>query len=252
MKRLIAILVLLALSGASESLLAKENDNTKTTGDDATDREMVKLQKKSRSLKTCTATVTTTIRVEDQEVTVTGSGIFMGPGKMRVEESLPDGGGQVVLSDGSYLWMHDRSENMVSRINLARVYQVTKMEADVHQFDPLRPFRGVDWSSIRYTGKDSVDGAVYEGFAASTLPSLLSAQLPSPPVRVKLSVHPADGLLRMARLYDADENEVVVQTFSDLQGNREVDSKLFEFVAPAGAHPMDATDELIGFFKSVE
>jgi outer membrane lipoprotein-sorting protein len=251
MKRLLTVAALLMFATSSLTF-AKDKDNTKTTGDDATDREMVKLQKKSKVLKTCTATVSTTIRVGDQEVTVAGSGIFKGPGKMRIEESLPDGGGQVVLSDGSYLWMYDRSENMVSRINLSRVYQMTKMEADVHQFDPLRPFRGVKWSTIRHTGPDTIEGVIHESFEAEPLPSILAAQLPSPPVRVRLAIHPTDGLLRSARLYDAEDNEIVVQAFSDIQGNRELEDKSFEFIVPAGAHPMDATNEMIDFFKSVE
>lgn len=251
MKRLFAA-VLVGVAMISGSVFAEEDDNKKTTGDDATDREMVKLQKKSGALETCTATVSTTIRVEDQEVTVTAQGLFKKPGKMRIEESLPDGGGQVVVSDGSYLWMHDRTENMVSRINLARVYQMTEMEADVHQHDPLRPFRGVEWSSIRHTGQETVDGVSHETFEAKLLPSLLFAQLPSPPERVILSVHPVDGLLRRAQLYDAEDNEIVVQTFTDVQANRKLNKKSFEFVVPAGAHPMDATNEMIGFFNSVK
>ena len=245
-------LVAFLMTFSATAVLAEEKDNTKSSGDDKTDREMVKLQKKSKGLQTCTATVTTMIRVEDQEITVSGRGLFKGPGKMRVEESLPDGGGQVVLNDGSYLWMHDKSENMVSRINLSRVYLVTKFEADVHQFDPLRPFRGVDWESIRYTGTDSIDGVVHEAFEAATLPSLYFAQLPSPPTKAKLSVHPADGLLRRVRFYDADDNEIIVQAFSDVQGNREISDKQFEFVVPAGAHPMDATNEMVSFFQGFQ
>lgn len=228
-----------------------KKDNTKSTGDDRTDREMVKLQKKARGIETVTAELATTIRVEDQEVTLAGPGQFKGPGKMRVEKSLPDGSSQVVLNDGSYLWIHDRGENMVSRINLSRVYQITQAEADVDQFDPLRPFRGVEWTSIRHAGTDTIAGVVHEAFEAMLLPSLLSAQLPSPPTKVRLSIHPADGLLRMARLYNEAGDEVIVQTFLDVQANREIADRTFEFIVPAGAHPMDATDETIRFFQSV-
>ena len=61
-----------------------------------------------------------------------------------------------------------------------------------------------------------------------------------------------DGLLRVARLYDAENIEIIVQVFSDVQGNRELDDKLFEFIVPAGAHPMDATNETIDFFQSIQ
>tara|TARA_B100000700_G_scaffold328584_2_gene446912 strand:- start:29 stop:781 length:753 start_codon:yes stop_codon:yes gene_type:complete len=242
----------LTLLLAASSVFAEEKDNTKTTGDDKTDGQMVKLQKKAKGLKTCKATISTTIRIEDQEVTVEGKGLFKGPGKMRVEESMPDGGGQVVLSDGSYLWIHDLSENMVTRINLGRVYQITQLEADVHQFDPLRPFRGVTWESIRYAGQEVSDGETLETFDATPQPSILFAQLPTPPAKVKLAIHPGDGLLRTARLYDADGNEMIVQAFSNVQGNRELEDKRFEFVVPAGAHPMDATNETIGLFQLLQ
>ena len=252
MTRLMTVTMGVVFAVAISPVSGKENDNTKTTGDDKTDREMVKLQKKSKGLKTCTARISTTIRIEDQEVTIEGPGMFKGPGKMRIEKSLPDGSAQLVVNDGSYLWIHDKAENMVSRINLSRVYQVTHIEADVDQFDPLRPFRGVDWSTIRYTGTDTISGIVHEAFEAAPLLSLLFAQLPSPPTKVKLSIHPGDGLLRRARIYDAENNEIIVQTFSDVQGNRELDNRLFEFIAPAGAHPMDETNETIRFFQSIE
>ena len=250
MKTWVTFALMVVLIGST--VFAKDKDNTKTTGDDNTDREMVKLQKKTKGLETCVATVSTTIRIEDQEVTISGPGMFKGPGKMRVKKSLPDGSSQLVLNDGSYLWIHDRAENLVSRINLSRVYQATKMEADVDQSDPLRPFRGLDWGTIRYTGTDTIAGIIHEAFVATPLPSLLLAQLPSPPAQIKLSVHPVDGLLRRARLYDAEGNKIIVQTFTDVQGNRDLDNKQFEFIVPAGAHPMDATNETIAFYKSLE
>jgi outer membrane lipoprotein-sorting protein len=244
--------MLLLLAFLVSPLWSEEKENGKSTGDDRTDREMVELQKKSKGLRTCTAQVSTLIRIDDQEVTIAGPGMFKGPGKMRIEKSLPDGSAQLVINDGSYLWIHDKSENMVSRINLARVYQVTQVEADADQFDPLRPFRGVDWSTIRYTGPDTLAGIVHAGFEATPTPTLLFAQLPSPPTKVKLSIHLGDGLLRRARIYDAEENEIFVQEFAEVQGNRELDNKLFEFIVPAGAHPMDATTEIIDFFQSIE
>jgi outer membrane lipoprotein-sorting protein len=250
MKHLIPAILLLII--CSSPLRSEDDDNRKTTGDDKTDKQMVELQKKSKGLKTCTAHVSTLIRIEDQEVTIAGPGMFMGPGKMRIEKSLPDGSAQLVINDGSYLWIHDKTENMVSRINLARVYQVTKIEADTDQFDPLRPFRGVDWKTIRYTGKDTIAGIPHAGFDATPMPTLLFAQLPSPPAKVKLSVHLVDGLLRRARIYDEEGIEIIVQEFSDVQGNRELDKKQFEFIVPAGAHPMDATSETIEFFKSIQ
>ena len=252
MTQLIGRLVLLLVLTVSSPLIAEDDDNKKTTGHDATDGKMVELQKMSKPLETCTALVSTTIRIGDQEVTVDANGTFQKSSRMRIEESLPGGGGSVTLSDGSYLWMHDRSENMVTRINLARVYQVTEMEADVHQFDPLRPFRGVKWSTIRHTGLDTIEGVVHEAFEAEPLPSILFAQLPSPPTKVLLSVHPGDGLLRRASLFDAGGSEIVVQRFTEVQGNRKLDKKTFEFIVPAGAHPMDATEEMIGLFSDLK
>lgn len=251
MKRLMTVTIRVVFALAISPVSGKENDNTQTTGDDRTDREMVKLQKKSKGLKTCTALISTTIRIEDREETIVGPGMFKGPGKMRLEKSQPEESAQLVVNDGSYLWIYDKAENMVSKINLFRVYQATHIEADVDQFDPLRPFRGVDWSTIRHTGTDTISGFVHEAFEAAPLLSFLFA-LPSPPAKVRLSIHPGDGLLRRARIYDAENKEIFVQTFSDVQGNRELDDRLFEFIVPAGAHPMDATNETIGFFQSIE
>lgn len=228
-------------------IFAKEKGGQSTT-DAVTDSVMVMLQERSKGIKTCIARIETVVAFGGQRIEEQGIGYFKLPNLMRVETQLTDGIREISVSDGSYLWMYDASENAVTRVNLSGVFRATDLEADLVQFDPLRPFRGVVWESIRHVGVDTTGEAV-QVFSAVPLRNLLTAQLPASIDHVELRVHTGDGLLRSARLNDDEQTVVIEQRFLDIQMDKEVEDRRFQFVVPAGAHPMDATSDLIQLLR---
>ena len=232
--------------------VSAENENKMSTGDGKTDEIMVEIQKNAREIATCKAEQTTVIRVMDQELTLNASATFKRPNLMRLD-TVQD---QVIisqrLSDGGLMWTYDHEEKIVSKVNLGRVYRITDLEADADQADPLRPFRGLEWTSIRYTADEIFEDRPHRVFEAKTKVNLLHAQLPNPPVKAQLLINPEDGLLRRVGLFDVENNEIITQTFHNLTINPELKDKWFEFIVPAGAHVIDATDDAIQALKTAQ
>ncbi len=246
MKRwVVAMLILTAQVSA-------ENKNKMSTGDGKTDKIMVEIQKNAREIATCKAEQTTVIRVMDQKLTLNASATFKRPNLMRLD-TVQD---QMIisqrLSDGGLMWTYDREEKIVSKVNLGRVYRITNLEADADQADPLRPFRGLEWTSIRYIADEIFEERSHRVFEAKTKVNLLHAQLPNPPVKAQLLINPEDGLLRRIGLFDAEDNEIITQTFHNLSINPDVKDKWFEFIVPSGTHVIDATDDAIQALKTAQ
>lgn len=228
---------------------AEDDGKKMSTGDDRTDAMMVELQGLSRKIEACVANMTTVIRVMDQEISLQANAAFKRPNLMRIDMVE----GEVVLSrrlsDGGLMWNYDKEEKIASKVNLGRVYRITSLEADGDQPDPLRAFRGLEWKTIRYTGQEPLDGELYRVFEATPILNILHAQLPEPPVKVQIYVHAKDGLLRVSNLYNAAGKEILSLRFKNLTVNPKLEDKWFEFLIPAGAHVIDATDDLIEIFK---
>ena len=248
MKRwLIAILILTASVSAQ-----KKDDNKVSTGDPKTDEMMVEIQKSGKKSDVCMTRQTTLIRIMGQELELEANAAFKRPNLMRIN-TVQD---KVIMSqrvsDGGLMWTYDRTEKIAAKVNMGRVYRITGLEADADQPDPLRPFRALEWTSIRYTGDEIFEGTSHRVFSATPKPSLLHAQLPEPPVKIHLIINPKDGLLRITRLLDADDNPIITQTFHDLTVNPDLKDKWFEFIIPSGAHIIDSTGDTIEALKAVE
>ncbi|MDA0745316.1 MAG: hypothetical protein O2954_02285 [bacterium] len=216
-----------------------------STGDVKTDEVVVALQKKLAEAKACRARVITVFRLDGEEFEILDDLSVRVPGRMHVERLLAGEIRETIVSDGSLLWRYDPEEKMVSRINIARVYRATSIEVDADQPDPLRPFRAMEWKSIRYVEATVEGGENYRVFEAVPTMTLLYADLPVPPVRIRFSIHAGDGLLREIRFYGPEGNEILLQKFEEVVVNPTLDERLFEFVVPVGAHVMDVTDETI-------
>ena len=243
MKRyLIAMLILTAQVGADEM----------STGDGKTDAVMVEIQKLVREIDRCAGTQTTVIRIQGQELTLRANAAFKRPNLMRLD-TVEDA--EIIaqrLSDGGLMWTYDRAEKIASKVNLGRVYRLTDLEADADQADPLRPFRGLEWTTIRYTGDEIFDDQPHRVFEAKPKVNLLHAQLHLPLVKAQLTINAETGLLRETRLFDASDDEIIAQTFHNLTVNPDLKDAKFEFIVPSGAHIIDATDEAIQALKAVE
>ena len=156
------------------------------------------------------------------------------------------------MSDGGLLWIYDAQERMAQRINLSRFFKATGREADADQPDPARPFRGLQWKTIRYVGSELLEGENHRVFDAVPDISLLQAQLPVVLAKVRIYIHPNDGLLRRIEIYDASDAVVILQQFEGVVVNPKLDDSQFEFVVPSGAHVIDMTDDSIRILKSAE
>ena len=228
-----------------------QDEGKMSTGDDKTDAMMVELQGLSKEAEACVAHMTTVIRVMDQVLTLEANTAFKRPNLMRIDTVQGETVVSRRLSDGGLMWNYDKEEKIATKVNLGRVYRTTKLEADGDQPDPLRPFRGLEWKTIRYQGQEPLDGKLYRVFEANPIPNMLHAQLPEPPVKVQIYVDANDGLLRISKLLDGAGNEILSLRFKNLTLNPKLEGKSFEFLIPSGAHVMDATDDLVQLFKTL-
>jgi outer membrane lipoprotein-sorting protein len=187
----------------------------------------------------------------DQEISLESDAAFKRPNLMRFDTVQDDVILSQRLSDGGLMWTYDREEKLAIKVNLGKVYRITNLEADADQADPLRPFRSLEWETIRYIGDETFEEMPHHIFEATPKANLLHAQLPQPPVKVKLVIRPKDGLLRIIRFLDASDNEIITQTFHNLTVNPKIEANWFEFIIPSGAHIIDSTDDTIQALKSV-
>ncbi len=221
-----------------------------STGDVRTDSVLVEVQKKLRAVRTCRAQVVTVLRMMGQQVAVRDTAAYKVPARMRLEKVLPGGIREVTVSTGSIMWTYDSEEQMAVRINLVRIYRATGREADVYQPDPTRPFRGLAWKTIRAVGTEPAGADTLYVFEAVPQVNLLQAELQIMLTKVRFSVHPADGLLRFVRFYDASGEEVLSHRFEEVALNPDLDNSLFEFVIPANVGVLDKTDDVIKLLKA--
>lgn len=234
--------LLLAQSGAWAQ------DKKVSTGDTKTDAAIVDVQEKRGDTATCRAQLTTLYKVMDQELEETVDAFFKAPNLIFLGTSENEKWMPAMVSDAGMLWTYDTAEKIVTKFNRGRIFRETQLEVDAYVPDPLRPFRGVIWESIRLHNSTNKDLFVFD---ADLQPNLLSAQLPNTLVKVRLSVSAKDGLLRLVRAFDAEGNEVVVRTFTDVKPKAQFSDKMFEFVIPSGAHVMDGTGDAISLLKSL-
>lgn len=244
MKWMIRFILGLSLMGGN--LWADENKAS--TGDDKTDAAIVDVQKKRGDTAMCQARLTTLYKVMDQELTETIDAFFKAPGLMFLGVSEDGKWIPSMVSDRGMLWTYDAEEKMVTKFNRGRIYRETQLEVDAYIPDPLRPFRGVVWESIRLKNTADVETYVFE---ADLKPNLLSAQLPSALVKALVVVSKKDGLLRTVQAFDAEGNDVVVRRFEDVRLDTKFSDKMFEFVIPSGAHVMDGTGDAVQLLKAL-
>lgn len=226
-------------------------ENKVSTGDEKTDEMMVAVQEQLKELKSCTARVTTIFKLMGQEVEDKADAAFQAPDRIRFEMTYEGKRVPTFLVDGSEMWMYDPEENLVTKFNRARIYRETDLEVDAYVLDPLRPFRGLKWQTIRYVGDAAVDGQNCRAFEAEPELDLLRAQLPVMPTKVRLLIHKGDGLLRAAFVFDDSGAEIVVRRFAQVKPNPGLAANFFEFVIPSGAYVIDATDDTVALLKAV-
>lgn len=227
---------------------AWSDDKKVSTGDSKTDAVIVDVQQRRSDMTMCRAKLLTTYKVMDQELQEVSDAFFKAPNLMFLGVSEGDKWIPSMISDAGTLWTYDAEEKNVTKFNRGRIYRETEFEVDAYIPDPLRPFRGVVWTSIRLSDASNKEMHVFD---ANLKPNLLSAQLPDALVRVRLSLSTQDGLLRLVQAFDASGNEVVVQRFDQVQLDVKVSDQMFEFVIPSGAHVIDGTGDAVMLLKNL-
>lgn len=228
--------------------VALADDKKVSTGDAKTDAALVAIQEKRGDASVCQARLFTIYKVMDEEIEDVTDAFYQLPNLMFLGV-LNDGKWMPsMISDLGMLWTYDAVENMVTKFNRGRIYRETNLEVDAYIPDPLRPFRGVVWESIRLRPSTDKNLSVFEAQLTS---NLLSAQLPVALVKAHLGISTKDGLLRTVQVFDADGHEVVIRRFEDVRLNAKIPDKLFEFVIPSGAHVMDGTGDAVQLLKSL-
>lgn len=227
---------------------ARSDDKKVSTGDAKTDAAIVDVQQSRKDITMCQAKLLTTYYVMDQELKETSDAFFKTPNLMFL--GAPDGDKWIpsMISDAGTLWTYDGEEKIVTKFNRGRIYRETELEVDAYIPDPLRPFRGVIWTSIRLSDTSNKELHVFD---ADLKPNLLSAQLPDALVRARLSIATKDGLVRKVQAFDSGGNEVVVQQFDAVQLDVKISDKIFEFVIPSGAHVIDGTSDAVLLLKNL-
>ena len=225
-------------------------ENKVSTGDEKTDEMMVAVQAQLKDLKSCTARLTTQFKLMGEEIEDEADAAFQAPDRIRFETAYEGKRVPTFLVDGGEMWMYDPEENLVTRFNRARIYRETDLEVDAYVLDPLRPFRGLKWQTIRYVGEEAINGQNCRAFEAEPEFDLLHAQLPVIPTRVRLMIHAGDGLLRTASVFDDSGAEIVVRRFDNVKVNPRLAADFFEFVIPSGAYVIDATDDTVALLKA--
>lgn len=228
--------------------VARSDDKKVSTGDSKTDAAIVDVQQSRKDITMCQAKLLTTYKVMDQELKEETEAFFKAPNLMFFGVSDGDKWVPSMISDAGTLWTYDAEEKIVTKFNRGRIYRETELEVDAYIPDPLRPFRGVIWTSIRLSDASNKELHVFD---ADLKPNLLSAQLPDALVRARLSISTKDGLVRKVQAFDSDGNEVVVQQFDAVQLDVTVSDKMFEFVIPSGAHVIDGTSDAVLLLKNL-
>ena len=249
--RMVRVLLLVGLLGAAPGAALAKGKKL-STGDTKTDGMMVALQEKTKAVEACTGKMVTTLRMMGQEVAIQYDAAFKRPNRIRLDLIQAGAVLATIVSDGGLLWVYEAGEKLVTKVNRSRVYRATELEADADQPDPIRPFRGLVWPSIRYAGDETVGARTLRVFEALPKPNPMQAQLPVAPVKVKIYVDSEDGLLRTVRSYDAAGAEIMIQQFSDVRVTPNLADSRFEFVIPAGAHVIDATDDTVQLLKALK
>jgi len=227
---------------------AWSDDKKVSTGDTKTDAAIVDVQQNRKDITMCQAKLSTTYKVMDQELNEVSDAFFKAPNLMFLGGADGDKWVPSMISDAGTLWTYDAEEKIVTKFNRGRIYRETEFEVDAYIPDPLRPFRGVIWTSIRLSDASNKEMHVFD---ADLKPNLLSAQLPDALVRARLSISTKDGLLRKVQAFDSGGHEVVIQQYNAVKVDVTVSDKMFEFVIPSGAHVIDGTGDAVLLLKNL-
>ena len=213
------------------------------------------LEAKAAEVKTYRADMTIEMQMMGQSMVSKGTMIFKAPGKTRMETVMKMGAmemKQVNVVDGETAWTHQPAMNMVTKIDLKKVAEVTGNAAGTSGAgDVSRPFQPLRPGTVQHLRADSLGDTevhVFEGSPQMSGPANASMM----PAKLQLWVGTADGMVRKTVMLDANGTPMMTQTFTNVRINTEVADTLFEFTPPAGAQVMDMTEGTLNMVRQMQ
>lgn len=187
---------------------------------------------KAQAIESYTADIQITLLKEPEKVEMTGTIMHKKPDKLNMELSVVGNNPmkQMTISNGDCLWQYIPQANVARKINIKSAVAKGFMQ---EQGGLHMPFKDIEPESMKFAGRSAVYGhrvVVFEGKPKASL----KQQDPERFIKMAVWVSPEDGLARRVAVYDRQDNEVMIQEFTNLKTNIFLRDSLFEFSPPKG------------------
>ncbi|MCM8794434.1 MAG: outer-membrane lipoprotein carrier protein LolA [Candidatus Omnitrophica bacterium] len=166
---------------------------------------------------------------DGQPVRLEGRILFQQPNKRRLEirQGPSVDSPQVIIADGKTEWHFDPASK-----------QVLRGAVPPQLPGPHKPFGEAKEGTVHLVQKMGEGAAAVWRFEAEPSP-LIAESAPVPIKVLRMDISPQDGLLRRLSILDEAGNEVLSQSYSDVETNIEISNEEFVFEPPDGAQVVD-------------
>jgi len=229
--------------------------NSPLRGEEGTEQIIAKLETKAAAVKSYQADTTTTIQMMGKNMSMQGNVVFKKPKKSRSETVMDMGAvkmQQIHVSDGKTAWMYQPKMKMATRIDLEKVAAETKEEpVGQKTADICKPLQCLQRESISHVRTEEIDGSkvcVFQG-----LPGKSGLQkMPFNLAKIETWIGADDGVVRKMIMFNEEGNEMMSQSYTNIQLNIEVADSQFEFTPPEGIQVVDMTEGTIAMMKEMK
>lgn len=212
------------------------------------------IETKAALIATYRADLSMSMDVMGEKMVTQGSIFFKKPDKSYIENDIVMGTmkmKQIIVSDGKTVWTYQPTMKMVTKIDLGKVMAVTDDKSNGQMSgDISEPFRGYNEESISYVRTDQILGEkvyIFQGVPGSS-PMQKQAFMPA---KIETWVSAVDGLIRKLIMFSDEGKEMMVQSYTNIETNIEVEDSRFDFVVPDGIQVMDLTEGTLNMMKEM-
>jgi len=224
-------------------------------GEEGTKQIMADLKTKAAAVKSFRADTTTKMQMMGKNMSMRGNILFKKPKKTRTEMTMDMGAmkmEQIHISDGKTTWMYQPKMNMAMRIDMEKVAAETKEEpAGEKTEDISKPFQSCQQESISHVRSDEIDGGKAHVFQGQPEKSDRK-KTPFDPAKIELWIGADDGLVRKMIFLDEEGNQMMSQSYTNVQLNVEAADSQFEFTPPEGVQVVDMTEGTVNMMKEMK
>jgi outer membrane lipoprotein-sorting protein len=202
------------------------------------------IQAKAREVRSYQTSFVLKMQGAEGERVMLGDILFKRPDRIRIIMHMPNipHAKQVMVSDGKTLWQYAEFLGGASKVDLATL----KKEFGETYFtqpreDISKPLKELEESSVKYLGKETIDGRGL--FMLEANPRALAQEGMVPFNKIKVWIDATTGLERKTVFYDAEGKEVLSRSFWEVKMDMEIPDSVFNFSPPEGTQVIDVTDE---------